>query len=517
MKKKWIALAMAGIMAVSALTGCGGGKEAASAGTGEASAASTEAGSAESQPAEAPESQGEAPTVTWCVFGNKQQDLDKVMEDLNKKLVEKINVKLNLEVIPQGEFNDKMKLKSTAGEDYDLVFTSNWLNSITDNMSREAFMPLDELFAEYGQDIKAAMPEWLLDVGKVNGQLYAVPNQQIIARQLGVAIQKEYAEKYGFDKTSLSDIRDLEPFLEAIAKNEPNMFPIDERVCAVVEKDYEGVVSVGASAGNNGDCVLIRKDDSEAALLSVTEVISDQLKLDNEWYQKGYLRKDIATVMDNTADVKANRYVCTLSSYKPGWDAEMTTRQGVEYITVPIDGIYVKAISGSETMTAINVNSKNSEAAMKLLNLIYTDKEIFNELLYGIEGEHYTKTGENSVELTTSPADSKYTFSGYGWMLGNQFNAYYMPGQAEGLWEETDKLNREAEISPLRGFVFDPTNVQSEMAQVGAVVKEYANGQFTAKDIDSYIAERNAKMEQAGLSAIMEETQKQIDAWKSTK
>lgn len=513
MKKQWIALGMAGLMAMSSLTGCGSKEE-----TKDVTATTKAGESTAAKAEETTTAKAEEPvTVTWCIFGNKQQDLDKVIEDLNKKLVEKINVKLNLEVIPQGEFNDKMKLKSTAGEDYDIVFTSNWLNSFNDNMSREAFLPLDELFAEYGQDIKASVPEWLLDVGKVNGELYAVPNQQIIARQLGVAIQKEYAEKYGFDKTSLKDIRELEPFLEEIAKNEPTMFPIDARVSAVAEKDYEPVIAVGSSAGNNGDCVLIRKDDPEANLISVTEMIDEQLKLDNEWYQKGYLRKDIATVMDNTADVKANRYVCTMSAYKPGWDAEMTARQGVEYITVPIEGIYVKASSGSETMAAINVNSKNPEAAMKLMNLMYTDKEIFNELVFGIEGEHYTKTGENSVELTTPAADSKYTFSGYAWMLGNQFNAYYMPGQADGLWEATDKLNREAQISPLRGFVFNPANVQSELAQVGAVVKEYANGQFTTKDIDAYIAERNAKMEQAGLPAIMTEVQTQVDAWKSSK
>ena len=141
---------------------------------------------------------GEVVTVTWCVYGDKKEDLDKVIDDLNEKIEEKINVRLNLDVIPQGEFSDKMKLKSTAGEDYDMVFTSNWLNQFSENMSREAFLPLDDLFAEYGQDIAEIVPKWLLDVGYVNGELYAIPNQQIEARQLGIAIQKEYADKYGF-------------------------------------------------------------------------------------------------------------------------------------------------------------------------------------------------------------------------------------------------------------------------------------------------------------------------------
>ena len=490
-KKRLLAFGLAGLMTMSvALTGCGS--------------------KGDNKGADSKAKDDGIVTVTWCVFGDKKPDHDKVMEDLNKKIEEKINVHLNLEVIPQGEFNDKMKLKSTAGEDYDLVFTSNWLNNFSDNMSREAFLPIDDLLEKEGKGITESVPEWLLDVGTVDGKLYAVPNQQVEARQLGVAIQKEYADKYGFDKTSLKDISELEPFLDQIAKNEPNLFPIDERVKPVLERENEVVTSV---SGASGATALMKKGDESLTILPSTDAMAEQFKMENDWYKKGYIRKDIATVMDNTADVKANRYVCTLSAYKPGWDAEFTNRQGVEYITVPIEGAYVNSIAGSETMTAINVNSEHPEEAMKLLNLVYTDKEIYNELVFGMEGEHYNKTGESSIEMVEDP---QYDFGGYGWMLGNQFNAYYVPGQEDGLWEETDKMNRESEISPLRGFVFDPSNVQSEIAQVGSVVKEYENGQFTASDIEKYIKERNEKMEQAGLQKIVDEVQKQVDDWKES-
>lgn len=507
MKRRLAALGMAGVLTASMLAGCStGSKETTEAVKTESSESGTKEESEAGTTAK-DSSTDETVTVKWCVFGDKAQDHDMVMEDLNKKLKDKINIQLEMDVIPQGEFNDKMKLASTAGEDFDLVFTSNWLNSFDENISRDAFMPIDELFEQYGQGIKDSMPEWLLDVAKVDGKLYAVPNQQVIARQLGVVIQKEYADKYGFDKTSLKDIRELEPFMDEIVKNEPALFAIDKRVDPAIEKEYEGLATVA-----NNSSAYIRKDDPEATLIPATDVIEEQMKLDNEWYKKGYIRQDIATVTDNSADVKANRYVCSLSAYKPGQGAEFSSRQGVEYIAVPIEGSYVQSTSGIETMTAVNINSKNPEAAMKLLNLVYTDKEIFNELLFGLEGTHYTKTGENSVE----PAeDSTYNYSAYAWKIGNQFNAWYLPGQEEGLWEETDKLNREAQVSVLRGFTFNPSNVQAELAQVSAVNKEYFNGQFTANDIDAFITEKKEKLEQAGLPVIVEELQKQIDTWKS--
>lgn len=118
-------------------------------------------------------------------------------------------MELDLDIIPQGEFNDRMKLASTAGETFDLVFTANWLNSFDENMSRDAFLPITDLIAEYGQDMAASMPDWLLDVAKVDGELYAVPNQQIIARQMGVVIRKDMAEKYGFNMDSMKSIHDI--------------------------------------------------------------------------------------------------------------------------------------------------------------------------------------------------------------------------------------------------------------------------------------------------------------------
>ena len=187
-----------------------------------------------------------------------------------------------MDIIPQGEFNDRMKLASTAGETFDLVFTANWLNSFDENMSRDAFLPITDLIAEYGQDMAASMPDWLLDVAKVDGELYAVPNQQIIARQMGVVIRKDMAEKYGFNMDSMKSIHDIEPFLDEIVKNESGIFPVDKRVEALYEETYE---TVGSYASMN-------KETGE--ILPYSEAITDQMRLDNEWYQKGYIREDIA-------------------------------------------------------------------------------------------------------------------------------------------------------------------------------------------------------------------------------
>lgn len=496
MKKRVIAALLAGVMTMSLLAACGNsGTPASNESASAQSETETKADADESGESEEPgEESGETVTIKWCIPGDRQPDHDAVLEDVNKKIKEKLNLELDLDIIPQGEFNDRMKLASTAGETFDLVFTANWLNSFDENMSRDAFLPITDLISEYGQDMAASMPDWLLDVAKVDGELYAVPNQQIIARQMGVVIRKDMAEKYGFNMDSMKSIHDIEPFLDEIVKNESGIFPIDKRVEALYEETYE---TVGSYASMN-------KETGE--ILPYSEAITDQMRLDNEWYQKGYIREDIATVTDNSADVKANRYAVSLSSYKPGWSAEYTNRQGMEYIDVPIEGAYVGAVSGIETMTAVNVNSEHPEEAVKLLNLVYTDKEIFNELLFGLEGTHYNVVSENHVEVAP---DSAYNFGSNAWRIGNQFNAWYMPGQEDGLWEAT--------VSSLRGFTFNQSNVQAEMAQLAAVAAEYKNGQFTANDIEAFIAEYQEKMEQAGIQTVVDEVNRQIEEWKAAK
>ncbi|MBQ8232215.1 MAG: extracellular solute-binding protein [Lachnospiraceae bacterium] len=509
MKKKMIALLMAGVMAVGMLAGCGSTNRSSQ------SESSTKQSSAESETkstvveSSTEEVKEEPVTVTWWMYGGAADEHDLVMEELNKLLVEKINVKLDLVMIASSEFDEKVRLASMAGEDFDLVWTSNWKNHFDANVSRDAFMAIEDIVAEYGQEMVASMPDGLLDVGKVDGHLYAIPNQQILARQLGVYVQKEYAEKYNLTLTHIDDISEMYDFFDQIVANEPDVWPLlgtkGMTLSIETEKIYESLA--------NG-YVFIKKDDDN--LTAVPEVIAREelFRTQNEWYKRGYVQPDFATVTDTTANAKAGKYICHLATYKPGGAEEVSNQQGREYIVIPAGEPYLQATSGQETMTAVNVNSKNPEAAVKLLNLVYTDKEVFNMLLSGIEGVHYNKIDDTHIQTVEN---CKYNYAGNAWKFGNQFLAYYNPQQIDGTWEETDKMNRESEVSPIRGFAFDSTNVQAELAQLDAVSAEFSKGQYIAEDIDAWMKERADKLEKAGLSKVVAEVQAQLDAWKASK
>lgn len=99
--------------------------------------------------------------------------------------------------------------------------------------------------------------------------------------------------------------------------------------------------------------------------------------------------------------------------------------------------------------------------------------------------------------------------------LGISFSRTICRGRrtAYGIWEKTDEINRSADVSPLRGFAFDPTPVQSEIAQLAAVTSEYLNRAIVADDYQAAVAEQDEKEKAAGRDTVIAEFKKQMDDW----
>ena len=446
--------------------------------------------------------------LTWYTFGTKQADHDVVMTEINKALKEKLNVELELNLIDTGSYESKMNLSISANENFDICFTSNWLNKYVPNVLKGAYLPLDDLIEKNAPALKAALPEMVLDIAKYQGQSYAVPNYQILYSQYGFVIQKELAEKYNLDTESLKKVSDIEPFLQQIKDNEPGIIPIRTQSYDKFREDYEEVDPVP---------VYVKKGDE--SLTAIARVLAPEARETAaflaDWFQKGFIRKDILTVTDDTVDVAANKYAVQLTSVKPGVEGEMFLKTKKEYISVPFMEPYIGSLSGMSTMLAISKNSKNPEKAIKLIELVNTDKELYNLLVFGLEGNHYEKLSENQVKV---PEDSKYKMGSGAWAFGNQFNAFYMDTQEIGSWDETDKTNKESKLSPFRGFMLDTDPIKTELAQLLAVSQEYKDDTIFARaDWEKAFDEYTQKSQRAGLDKVVEEVQRQLDAYKAAK
>lgn len=453
--------------------------------------------------------------LLWYVFGasNQAGDMDKVLVKVNEILNEKLNVSLNIQVIDNAAFEDKMTMIINSGESYDMCWTSNWRNRFGPNVQKGAFLEItDEMLKENAPELVAEYPEEYFDFGRVNGKLYAIVNQQAwTTGNAGANVQTAMAEKYNFDVNTPKTWEEFAQFFEQIAQNETGVYPVlpeSVKNAYTANRGIESIATVGYINIENPDYVVYPYPGSDYE--------KEERAFYRQWYDRGIIRNDIVAVTDDAimSERNTNKYVAEMSANAtPESAVTWSNRQGMEYSCVNIAGskdyAYLPSGAGQGTMTAISINSKHPDKCLQVLNLVNTDEELFNLLVYGIEGEHYTKNADGTVKLIEG---AKYNMSQLAWMFGNAFNAYPLEGVDPSYNEKQRETNENAERSPIIGFVFDQEPVANEISQITSVEAEFKNSIYMDNYEQRY-EEYLTKMKAAGMDKVIAEAQRQLDAW----
>lgn len=460
-----------------------------------------------------PEPQKDPVTIIWYSGGDDQGNAELVYEKVNEILLERHNILLDFRTFPFGTYDEKMNLIINSAEDYDLCLTTqSWINKYPVQVSKGAFLALDDYLPNY-PILTESLPEFLFEQARENGKIYAIPNYQITYSQWGMLFRKDLIDESGFDVNSIKTYLDIEPFWQWVVDNHPELYPTKVTYKSeLIDVDHEWVSVAHDAVFNKNDptwtlTMLDEKEESMAAQRGAWYFG----QLINSMWKKGYLRPDSATVQDDSPDVAAGKYASMPGVIKPGGEIEAKEKYGggqYDWIQVGIEKPYTTAIAARASMTAVNALSKHPEEALRMLEIMNTDAEIFNMMNFGIEDVNYTM-----VDGKVQPIDGSGYFYNAAWAIGNQFNAKLMVGQLDGIWEETDRLNREAEVTPINGFTFNNENVVNEIANISAVGKEFSRWEFE-DDFESRYDERLAKLKAAGRDKVLAEVQAQLNAWR---
>lgn len=435
-------------------------------------------------------------------------DVKTVEAEINKITKEKINTTIHLMPQTFNDYTQKMNTILAAGGDADIMWTSNWNFDYVTNQARGAFLPLDELIEKFAPEVKNTLPQYIMDATRIDGKVYGVPNYQIATNQVGFLIQNRFAEKYNFDISSIKHIKDIEPLLESIKKGESK-----EVVPLVMSRNgnYGHLLLNYNLEKIQGNILAINYNDPTKILnMYETPEFEQYLDMVRDWNQKGYINQDAATIKHPNDLIKTGNVAVEIHDVqKPGAEIAKKNANGGHDITqVALTEPHALTNSIITTMLAINKNSKNPEQAMKFINLLNTDQQLYNLISYGVEGKHYSKISDNVVRINQ---DAGYNPNA-NWVFGNTFNAFLKEGEDPQVNEQTIKINETAKSSPIIGFKFIAEPVTAEIANIQTVLDQYLPGLTTGTvDPKSNLDEFRDKLKKAGIDKVVAEGQKQLD------
>lgn len=533
MKRKGMALLLAGVMVLSMLTGCGS-KPAA------ADAVKSEAAEGGSEAVKAPEEEkGDPVELSFYISGAPVNEQERIMERANAIIEEKINAHLNLIIVDGANYADKMNLMINSGDAWDLCFTASWGGiNFFENAAKGAYADLTELLPALAPETFSRIPEGLWDGVKVDGKIYASVNYQQwgVAQRKGFKFRSDLAEETGFDwqavkgKPTLEALEMIGPFLGAALEKHPEMIGF-ETSSGMSMFANEPLLWDMEPVGDMTGPGWVRFGEPETIINQFeTEEFEEYCKIMRDWYQKGYVRKDGATVKDTSPDRKAAKFVAEVSY---GWpdSIEFPENQDIRHmsmceekdapaVAVSTTRTVIPAAAGSTAAVAVNAQSPNIEKAVELIELLNTDDELYLLITQGEEGIDYVYDGEGNFTLQ----EGKYNFNYNEWQIGQSYSpdftrALYRRNEDGDKQKESQtivyKADAEADVSPVTGFTFDPEPIKTQMANCASVITEMVPALSSGSiDPEKSLPEFLDRLKTAGVEDIIAEKQAQYDAWR---
>lgn len=467
-------------------------------------------------PPEAPKAELPMVDIRWYFAVQKMpndSDLQAVTDRLNTILEKEINAHVVLQPTDFATFGEKAPLILASGEECDLIYIASWINNYAQNVNAETVLPLDDLLKEFAPEYYAQMPASMWNATRIRGKIYAGINQQINASSQGFWINNEFAAGYGKKPEEINTLPKFREYLEWIRENKSPMIPYLVGGQIMSPGWYYGFDELTSGVG-----IFVNNPEGKVVNWAESKQANESIAMAQDWIKNGLMGTDVIVGSDQHSALSSGQYGAHAHVYKPIGGKELNGLLGGDWSNVKAeDGAYFIGTGGIiATMTAICATSPNPERAAMLMNIVNTNEEFYNTLIYGVEGTHWNWVDKTAkVIKLVDPETSGYNI-GVAWELGNTFKAYYTdPELAEiDANPATEAYNNNALPSPALGFLFNPESVKNQVAQVTAVNKEYESlfsGLMPAEQLVEFIR----KQKEAGIDEIIAECERQIKAWKA--
>ena len=332
-------------------------------------------------------------------------------------------------------------------------------------------------------------------------------------------MRKDICDKYNIDYENITTLDQLHDALVTVHTNEPDL------VC-VVPSNGELVRNWGwdplGDAGTPLGVLMDMGQSDTVVNLFETDYYRAFVTTMHEWYEEGLIMADAVSNTESVGTMMgAGTAFGGFMNLKPYFNVQETTNYGTEIVVSEILPAFSCTSNVSMATWAIASSTKHPEAAMKLLNMMYTDPTLENLMIYGIEGKHYVVLGDaaNGQKIIGYPEGIDATNTTYrpsgGWLWCNQFIGHVWTGNPADYWDVTREFNQTAIKSNAFGFTWDASNVRNQVTACTNVMQKYHQALMCgAVDPDETLPKFIQELKDAGIDAIVADKQAQYDEWK---
>ncbi len=453
--------------------------------------------------------------VIWYVTGVEEPDNQEVFKLANERIKEETGgLYIEFKYIDDAQYD----LQFSAGDEFDLILCPDH-KGYWQNVEKGAFQEItEEDFKTYAPYIWENGQEYL-DVSKWDGKYYCVPGFRKYAPDRTLVARGDYMDKYGIE--SLDTIDDISEFLLAGAKDKShNIVPFNcdgnnpWMIFNMWASDW-GWACPGSLSFGSHYYFDTNKDDFKIFLMvdrAETKQFSEDIK---EWYDSGVFSKSVLS--NATTGEEAFRNGKSLLAWTSSPSAanniwrEIPKIPGADKWDVRFYSMYSKqqrAYNYMNTAVGISRTSKNKANALRVLDTIYANKDIYRLLCNGIEGKDYT----NDANGYQANLESNYSAPNLGITNDeHKFTTKYDYPYAEALVEE---LAGKTIADPLVNCpITSDGDFASMKVKLDDVFAEYSKPRMygAVANVDEALKKEKAALKAADIDKFVKHVQNQVD------
>lgn len=460
------------------------------------------------------------PTVTLRVFfpGTEPPMLNDVWNAVADMTKDKLNATFEINFVDFGDYASKIQALTAAGDNYDANFDADWF-CYPSMVNKGAYLALNDLMPQYAPNLyKIYQQEGAIGPCSVEGKLYGIPWVNQSSSRPVFVYRKDLLSQFGLaPNTDFSTLEGMEKYLYAAKKADPNSYPITWSTAD------PGAALWPLYAKYEMDrwdfhMLTIDLNDPAGKLIPIeqTPMFKEAVETAKKWVDDGIIPKDMLSMKQYPAFSKGEEV-----SFVHILDSALTTQKpaGAEvgYSIMYSDKKY-KFNSPMNNAMVINKNAANPERTLMFLDLITTDGNVYDTVIYGIQGKTYDlQDGKVMSPAGVDATQPQYLNWSGQWGFWRSF--FFKPDQTRDATVYStlnDMLKMPSSVvSPITGFIPNTDSIKTQIAKRDELFNELGNllvfGEVN--DVDKALEDYIQKQKDAGLDQIIAALQPQVDAF----